>query len=267
MTYNFNAAEQKGKVVEWIRDWFHQNGPTCNAVIGISGGKDSSIAAALCVEALGKERVIGVLMPNGVQHDIADSAKVCETLGIRNITIDISNAVTSITDSIDALFVPERDGFESIDITAQTRQNLPPRIRMATLYAVSQSVNGRVVNTCNLSESMIGWETRWGDAVGDFAPLADLTASEVIQIGLLCDLPTELVLKKPSDGLCGKTDEDAFGFSYGTLDTLLRTGKAKNKKAIPRVESMIRNSAFKRKPISKYASGIGYFWRFGRRDD
>lgn len=255
MNYTFDAQFHKQRIVTWIREWFDTNGPGCNAVLGVSGGKDSSVAAALCVEALGADRVIGVMMPNGVQHDIADSVRVCETLGIKYITINIEDAVKAVLSQMDAMYIPARDGYEDFNITPQTMQNLPPRIRMSTLYAVSQSFNGRVVNTCNLSETMIGWETRWGDAVGDFAPLADLTASEVIQVGLLCDLPMDLVIKKPADGLCGKTDEDAFGFTYSVLDTLLRTGDAPLK-FITKIDKMIGNSVFKRREIPKYVSGL-----------
>lgn len=256
--YTFYAKFHKKRIVRWIREWFDQNGPGCNAVLGISGGKDSSIAAALCVEALGADRVIGVLMPNGAQHDICDSVKLCESLGIRNITINIKAAVDSVLGAMDAIFVPDRDGFESIEITEQTKQNLPPRIRMSTLYAVSQSINGRVVNTCNLSETIIGWETRWGDAVGDFSPFADLTATEVIEIGKLCDIPIELVVKKPADGLCGKTDEDAFGFTYIQLDEYLRTGET-DADALTKIQKKEKGSTFKRREIPKYQSGIKNF--------
>ena len=202
----------KEAIVKWIQDWFKENGPDCKAVIGISGGKDSSIVAALCVEALGKDRVIGVMMPNGTQDE--DSIKLIEHLDIHSITIDIKTAYISIVSAINT----------QGSVTPQTNINLPPRLRMATLYAVSQSVNGRVANTCNLSEAYIGWETRWGDAVGDFAPLQGLTCSEVIALGRELDLPKELIEKVPSDGLCGSTDEDAFGFTYDEIDRWIRLG-------------------------------------------
>lgn len=259
--YEFPAKFHKEQLVMWIREWFEKNGPGCNAVLGISGGKDSSIAAALCVEALGADRVIGVLMPNGVQHDICDSVKLCEALNIRNITIDIKPAVDAVLNSMDAIYDPQWDGYVSMDVTEQTRQNLPPRIRMSTLYAVSQSMNGRVVNTCNLSETMIGWETRWGDAVGDFAPFADLTATEVIEIGKLCNIPIELVVKKPADGLCGKTDEDAFGFTYYQLDKYLRTGET-TATAMAKIQKKEKGSTFKRREIPKYHSGITNFGKW-----
>ena len=215
MGYEFNAAVVKQQIIEWIRLWFAKHGPECNAVVGISGGKDSSVVAALCAEALGPDRVIGVLMPNGYQSDIEDSHAVINALGIRQRTINIAAAVGTIENQV-------RD--ELGTVSEQAKINLPARIRMSALYAVSQSANGRVANTCNLSENYIGWETLWGDSAGDFAPLAELTVGEVIEIGLLChDLPINLVMKTPSDGLCGKTDEESFGFSYKELDSYLRS--------------------------------------------
>ena len=156
----FNAEVVKNECVQWIRDFFEKNGKGCNAVIGISGGKDSSIAAALCVEALGKDRVIGVLMPQGVQHDIDMAQLLVDHLGIKHYIVNIKDAVNSLLGSLPA----------ELELTAQTKQNLPPRIRMSTLYAVSQSCNGRVCNTCNLSEDWVGYSTRYGDAAGDFSP-------------------------------------------------------------------------------------------------
>ena len=204
----------KEAIVKWIQDWFKENGPDCKAVIGISGGKDSSIVAAFCVEALGKDRVLGVCMPNTLGQD-GDSYKVIEHLGIGHVAISIEGAYNEIIHEIRKT---------PIKISDQAFMNLPPRLRMATLYAVSQSVNGRVANTCNLSEAYIGWETRWGDAVGDFAPLQGLTCSEVIALGRELDLPKELIEKVPSDGLCGSTDEDAFGFTYDEVDRWIRLG-------------------------------------------
>lgn len=238
----FNAKEVKDQVVEWIRNWFEHNGPSCNAVIGISGGKDSSIVAALCVEALGKDRVIGVLMPQGVQSDIQASYDLVNHLDIKYMEINISEAVQDVL-----------KGVRNYVITSnQTRINLPPRIRMATLYAVSQSVNGRVANTCNLSEDYIGYSTRWGDSVGDFAPLANLTSEEVIAIGEVCNLPDELTHKVPSDGLCGKTDEDNFGFTYAVLNKYIRTGVCDDEVIKAKIDAMHNKNLFKLMPIPTF---------------
>jgi len=211
----FDAVKVKNDLVKWIQDWFEVNGPGCNAVIGISGGKDSTVVAGLCVEALGKDRVFGVMMPNGVQPDIDDSIKVCKALDIRNVTINIAGAYNSLMAEL-------KEKME--EVTSQSIQNLPPRLRMSTLYAVSQCVNGRVANTCNLSEDWVGYSTRYGDSVGDFSPLSNLTVHEVREIGMALNLPRELVYKVPSDGLCGKTDEDNLGFTYEMLDKYIRTG-------------------------------------------
>ena len=210
----FDALKIKNECVSWIRDFFENNGKDCNAVVGISGGKDSSIAAALCVEALGKDRVIGVLMPKGNQHDIDKAYQLVNHLGIRHYEINVEDAVEGVLKNLP----------KEIEITSQTVQNIPPRIRMTTLYAVSQSMNGRVCNTCNLSEDWVGYSTRYGDSVGDFSPLSFLTVTEVKQIGHFLGLPAELVEKTPIDGLCGKTDEENLGFTYAELDVYIRTG-------------------------------------------
>lgn len=216
----FNVKKVKKELVKWIQDWFEENGNGCNAVIGISGGKDSTVTAALMVEALGKERVFGVLMPNGIQADISDSKRVCEFLDIKNITVNIKDTVDTEKEKLRiALKELGKD-----ELSEQTIINLPPRIRMATLYAVSQSVNGRVINTCNLSEDWVGYSTRYGDSAGDVSPLANLTVDEVKKLGIELGLPKDLVYKTPSDGLCGKSDEDNLGFTYATLDKYLRTG-------------------------------------------
>ena len=211
----FNAEKIKNECVAWIRDFFENNGKDCNAVVGISGGKDSSVVAALCAEALGKDRVIGVLMPCGEQHDIDCAEALVKHLGIKYYVINVKDAVDAVKNNLP----------KDIEITSQTVNNIPPRVRMTTLYAVSQSVNGRVANTCNLSEDWVGYSTRYGDSVGDFSPLSKLTVQEVKAIGYELGIPRELVDKTPIDGLCGKTDEDNLGFTYAELDRYIRTGE------------------------------------------
>ena len=235
---NFNAVEVKDKCVEWIRDFFDKNGKDCNAVVGISGGKDSSVVAALCVEALGKDRVIGVLMPNHIQDDIQFSHMLCEHLGIKNYTVDVGLAIDDLLNNI-------HHRVTDVEISNQTKINLPARIRMATLYAISQSMNGRVANTCNLSEDWVGYATRYGDAAGDFSPLSQLTVTEVKEIGRVLGLPTELVDKTPSDGLCGKTDEDNLGFTYEVLDRYIRTGEIDDKDIKNKIDTMHKKNLFK----------------------
>ena len=232
----FCAKEIKKSLIQWTRDWFDKNGKGCNAVIGISGGKDSSVCAALCVEALGKERVIGVLMPNGVQSDIADSRQLVEHLGIENVTINIADAVSAVHTQL-----KEAD----IEVSEQTEINLPPRIRMSVLYAVSQSMNGRVINTCNLSEDWVGYSTRYGDSAGDVSLLGKLTVQEVKALGHELGLPENLVDKTPSDGLCGSTDEQKLGFTYAVLDRYIREGICEDVSIRQRIDTLHRQNKFK----------------------
>ncbi len=234
----FNARQVKNDCVEWIRQWFAENGDGCNAIIGISGGKDSSVVAALCVEALGKDRVLGVLMPNGVQSDIDDSYALVNHLGIKFIVDDIKATFDSVISCLkDAPIVrPDVNGaFETLEISNQTVVNLPARLRMVNLFAIAQSYNGRVANTSNLSERYIGYSTFLGDGVGHFSPLANLVTDEVIGVGMECDLPKRLVRKIPADGLSGKKDEDNFGFTYQQLNQCIRTGHCDD----PAVEELI----------------------------
>lgn len=231
----FDAKTVKDACVEWIRAFFEKNGPDCNAVVGISGGKDSSVAAALCVEALGKDRVIGVLMPQGEQHDIDMAYMLVRHLGIRHYVVNIKDAVDAILANMPS----------DLPLTAQSVQNLPPRIRMSTLYAVSQSCNGRVCNTCNLSEDWVGYSTRYGDSVGDFSPMSRLTVAEVKEIGRLLGLPSALVDKTPIDGLCGKTDEENLGFTYAELDRYIRSGEIDDPAKKERIDRLHRINLFK----------------------
>ena len=238
----FDAKRVKDEIVEWITDWFEENGNGCKAVVGVSGGKDSSVVAALCVAALGTDRVIGVLMPNGEQSDIKYSHMLCDHLGIENYTVNVGPAINGVLDSI-------HENAADIEVTEQATTNLPARIRMATLYAVSQSVNGRVANTCNLSEDWVGYSTKFGDAAGDFSPLSRLTVSEVKAIGRELGLPAELVDKTPSDGLCGKTDEMNLGFSYDVLDKYIRTGVIEDEAVKVKIDSRHMKNLFKLQPM------------------
>lgn len=198
------------QIIDWIREYFKTTNGR-KAVIGISGGKDSTVAAALCVKALGKENVIGVMMPNGVQSDIEDSEKIIKHLGIDSFVVNINYAYLNLVNQINEHY-----------ITSQAQINMPPRLRMTVLYGVAQNIGGRVVNTCNRSENCLSWATIWGDSVGDFAPFDLLTTEEIVAIGDELGLPYELVHKTPSDGLCGKTDEDSFGFTYNEVNQLIR---------------------------------------------
>lgn len=242
---NFDVKKVTNDCVQWIKDFFEKNGKDCMAVVGISGGKDSSVVTALCVEALGKDRVIGVLMPNHIQDDIEYSHLLCKHLGIKNYTVDVGVAIDELLNNIHFRTT-------DIEISDQTKTNLPARIRMATLYAISQSMNGRVANTCNLSENWVGYCSKFGDAAGDFSPLENLTVTEVKAIGRELGLPYELVDKTPTDGLCGKTDEDNLGFTYAELDAYIRDGIEPSEEVKAKIDSMHEKNLFKLQPMPSF---------------
>ncbi len=239
----FNAEKVKNDIVKWIQDWFGENGKGCKAVIGLSGGKDSSVTAALCVEALGRDRVFGVLMPNGEQFDIDVSRKLVEHLGIESVTINIKDAYDGMVGELLKVF----DSFEG-----QAKVNLPPRLRMSALYAVSQTVNGRVANTCNLSEDWVGYATKYGDQAGDFSPLSHLTVQEVKAVGRACGLPSMFVDKVPIDGLCGYTDEENLGFTYEVLDRYIREGICEDEAIKESIDKKHKANLFKLQPMPAF---------------
>lgn len=232
----FDAIKVKNDIIQWIKNWFEENGKGCKGVLGISGGKDSSVVAALLVEALGKENVVGVLMPKGEQFDIDVSLALCEHLGIEKYVVNINDAYEGLKNEL------VKSG---VKLNTQAETNLPPRLRMATVYAVSQSVNGRVANTCNLSEDWVGYSTRYGDSVGDFSPLSKLTVQEVKAVGRALGLPSMFVDKVPIDGLCGKTDEDNLGFTYEVLDRYIREGICEDEEIKAKIDRMHRINQFK----------------------
>jgi NAD+ synthase len=245
MSYQFNAEKTANELVSWVKTYFENTAsPETKAVIGISGGKDSSVAAAVCVKALGKDRVIGVLMPQGEQSDIAFSRLLVDTLGIKSYTINIGDTVSTFMGELK----------KHIEPSNQAVVNTPARIRMTTLYAVAACVGGRVVNTCNLSEDWVGYSTKYGDAAGDFSPLSDLTVTEVLQVGDYLGLPKELVHKVPIDGLCGKTDEENLGFTYAELDRYIRglTDLSDKPELKEKIDRMHRNNLHKLQLMPKF---------------
>ena len=239
-----DPKKTKNEIVQWIRDYFQKNGPGCSAVVGISGGKDSSIVAALCVEALGKDKVFGVLMPQGEQADIEDSRKLVSVLSIDHCVINIESPVSSLLFRLKS----------KMKVSEQTKVNLPARIRMATLYAVAQSLptGGRVANTCNMSEDYVGYSTKYGDSAGDFSPLSNLLVQEVLQVGHELSLPDELVNKAPSDGLCDKTDEENLGFTYAQLDEYITTGTSGNQEIDTKIQQLHDKNLHKLQPIPAF---------------
>lgn len=210
-----DAEKEVQHIVDEIKHYFVKNGnENTKAVIGISGGKDSTIAAALLVRALGPERVVGVMMPNKTQTDIEDSIKVCDILGIKHYTINIGYAYDALISS----FTYDAE----LPVSDQITTNAPARLRMNALYMVAAAVGGRVINTGNASELYVGYTTKYGDLAGDFSILRDYYVRDVYDIGdALEELPAHLVHKAPGDGMSGKTDEDNMGFTYEELDAYL----------------------------------------------
>ena len=208
----FDVEKQTKQLLEYTREWFNRFGNDSKAVIGISGGKDSSVTAAVLKEALGADRILGIIMPNGEMTDLEDAKLLVEHLGIPNEIIPITDYYNAAIETF--------ENAQTLNVTADLRINLAPRLRMATLYAVAQGqgVTSFVVNTCNASEDYVGYSTKFGDAAGDVSLLQDFTVTEVLQIGEYLGLPEKLVHKIPSDGLSGMSDEDKLGFTYAQLD-------------------------------------------------
>ncbi len=240
-----NVEKTVNELVEWIKEYFEKNGKGCSAVLGISGGKDSSVTAALLAKALGKERVVGVMMPDGVQPDIPDSRQLVDFLGIRNYTVNIGNTTTALKEALSEA---------GCEITKDVKINVPPRVRMTVLYAVAQGLpeGGRVINTCNKSEDYIGYSTKFGDSAGDVSILAAFTVEEVLQIGEYLGLPENLVHKKPSDGLSGMSDEDKIGFSYATLDKYIATGVCEDEEIKNKIDRMHKINLHKLEPMPHF---------------
>ena len=239
----FDAKTVKEEIVQWIRAYFAESGPDCIAVVGISGGKDSSVTAALCKQALGAQRVLGILMPCGVQKDIDAAYRLVNHLAIPYHTINIQSALDGVKACTASAF----------SLSGESLVSLPARLRMVTLYAAAQSVNGRVANTCNLSEDWVGYFTRWGDGAGDFCPIGGLTVTEVRQLGRELGLPRELIEKTPTDGLCGLTDEDNLGFTYAVLDRYIRTGVCEDAAVKARIDKMHEACQYKLRMSPAYS--------------
>ena len=237
---------ESDKVVSWIREYFNQNGKGCKAIIGISGGADSSVCAALLVKALGKENVIGVLMPKGIQHDIDVSNAVVNFLGIKHYVINIEEPVNMLRELIGKEMDNDPDSFDVY------KTNTPARIRMTTLYGISAILGGRVCNTCNLSEDWVGYSTKFGDAAGDFSPISDFTKTEVRKLGHELGLPNFIVEKTPEDGMSGKSDEEKLGFTYEVLDKYIREGICEDTKIKEKIDRLHKMNLHKLQLMPKY---------------
>ncbi|MBR6323086.1 MAG: NAD(+) synthase [Lachnospiraceae bacterium] len=242
-----NTAKIRDELAEEIRKYCEKAGVK-RIVLGVSGGKDSSVAAALSARALGPENVFGVMLPDGAQKDIADSRRVCESLGIRAFTVNIGAIHEALLEAV-------KEGFPAEDLlipygeTAERESNINvgPRLRMTTLRYIAQALGAFLCGTGNLSESYVGYCTKDGDTSCDFNPLGRLTSKEVVQLGLsMPELPCELVEKAPADGLSGHTDEERLGVTYQEIHDLIRYGSSGNPEADEIIRRKHRSSAHKR---------------------
>lgn len=242
MAYTFNAPEVYSDLkAQWVK-WAN----TVNAqrwVVGISGGKDSTVIAAMAADIFGKENVYGVMIPRGKQADLEDCLEVIRVTGINYITVNIEESFNSIMSEITN---------QGLTPTEQANINLSPRLRMSVLFAVAQSINGCVLNTCNLSENLLGYSTLFGDDCGSYSPFKNLTVTEIRQIGKLpkLNLPVRLVDKVPSDGLQALTDEDRLGIKYAVLDKFVREGIWDDLTMKDRFEKRFAANKFKLKIIN-----------------
>lgn len=258
----FEVEKITESLVQYVREQLAASGGE-RAVLGISGGKDSSVAAALLAKAIGPDRVYGVLMPDGVQHDLDDAQALVRHLGIPSFEINIAPLTTAFHEAIAAHIRPSE----------QAQLNAPPRIRMTILFGIAQSLaNARVINTSNLSEDWVGYATLYGDTAGAFSPLGMLTSAEVMAIGKHLGLPEALAAKVPADGLTGKSDEDIFGFSYDVLNHYIRTGEIADPETKATIDRLHRMSRFKFQPLPMFdpqrpivAKDIAHV--YGRGDD
>lgn len=237
---SFDAKNEAARVVAFIRDYMDKNGQAAPIIVGISGGKDSAAVAAASVAAVGPDRVFGVLMPAGIQNDIRDAEDCCRFLNIRHMTFNIGPLIKESYDRMKG----SSKYMDFKKISPIVGYNHPSRLRTAILYMIANQVGGRVANTSNLSETYVGYDTKWGDQCGDFSPFFNYTASEIIEIGIALGMPEKAMRKAPHDGMCGQTDEDRWGFTYADLDSYLRGGEL-NDDIVEKIERMHRRAAHK----------------------
>lgn len=237
--YVIEVEKEMEHIVGWIKDYFVNNGPNSKAVIGMSGGKDSTITAALLVKALGPERVYGVIMPEGEMRDQYLAEEICKYLGITYEIINIDSVMKEFYNIMNIL-----------PTNLKVTTNAPARMRMIVLYTVAANIGARVVNTCNRSEDYVGFSTKYGDLAGDFSVLQNYPVRWVKEIGL--ELVKEGLLeweswveKTPDDGMCGQSDEDKFGFTYETLDNYIIDNIIPDYDTYKKIEEMYNRNTHK----------------------
>lgn len=250
--YEFNAEKAVTNIVNWIKDYFIKNGPSSYAIVGISGGKDSALVAKLCQMALGPDRVIGVLMPQGKQEDIKDAEEVAKWLGIKTVTINIEDTCNTLYKELNKNYI----------LTPRVTTNTPARIRMTTLYAIAAIYGGRVANTCNASEDYVGYSTKFGDNAGDFAPIRNYYVRDIYEMCKYVGVPDIIIKKAPADGLSGLTDEMNLGFSYDILDSFLIDEIYPDYEILASIQAKHKANTHKVKEIPSCPSSYCNCWSF-----
>jgi NAD+ synthase len=217
-------------------------------VVGISGGKDSTVTAAICARALGADHVYGVMLPDGGQKDIEDSRRICAALGIRSRTVNIGKIHTALREVTDQFGPsPDNDGFE-VPLSRESDINVGPRLRMTVLRYIAQALGARLAGTGNLSEATVGYCTKDGDTSCDFAMLGRLTSLEVVQVGLtMPEIPRVLVEKTPTDGLSGFSDEERMGILYADIHRYIREGSCGDPETDEKIRKRERANLHKRR--------------------
>lgn len=210
----FDAKKETERIIDFIQDYYKKNN-LGGAIIGISGGKDSGVVAALFTKALGKENVIGVTLPcHSKVEDQVDAKLVSDYYGFPLYNLDLTNTFDVFEKEVDLL------GNFTNEQKENSRINLKPRLRMASLYylaALYSSVYQKtylVAGTSNKCELFVGYFTKGGDSVHDISVLADLTVEEVLQIGEVLQVPKKVLYKTPADGLSKYSDEEKLGVTY-----------------------------------------------------
>ena len=242
--YSFNAEAARDNLVRGVAKLAEEQ-HFSKVVLGISGGKDSTVCAAVCARALGKENVYGVMLPDGEQKDISDSISVCKALGIRCKTVNIGKMHKALHEAL--CFDEAAEGEFPVPFVKESDINVGPRLRMTTLRYIAQALGARLVGTGNLSESTVGYCTKDGDTSCDFALLLALTSVEVVKVGLtMPELPRYLVEKTPTDGLSGMSDEEKMGISYQDIHAYIRFGTCGNAETDAKIRAKEAGSAHKR---------------------
>ncbi len=232
------TAELAKQIPEWIKKKVDESG--CNGVVlGMSGGIDSAVVAALCKKALG-DKVLGVIMPcKSLPKDREDAELTARKLDLELQTVPLDEILNSFLKVL-----PESPGF--------VQSNMKPRLRMTALYYIANLHSYLVVGTGNRSEVMVGYYTKYGDGGVDLLPIAGLHKTEVLALATELGIPAEIIEKAPSAGLWeGQTDEDELGITYAELDQALTAIDAGTEdrfdaKTINKVKEMIAKSAHKR---------------------